>query len=117
MCEIPAKDTQGPAGKTRYGVSVPSGRDFRARLFLARSRLPPVQVALLQGRVLAREDREKQGEGHQTETALADAGWRILTVWECAFKGRTRKPESEILAAAAWWLRSGSGSMVLEGSA
>ena len=61
------------------------------------------------GRNRAKETRD--------EDSLGQAGWRILTVWECALKGRTRRPESEILAAAAWWLRSGSGNMVLEGSA
>lgn len=29
--------------------------------------------------------------------ALADAGWRVLTIWECALRGVDRWPEEQIL--------------------
>jgi DNA mismatch endonuclease (patch repair protein) len=46
---------------------------------------------------------------------LLAAGWRTLTVWECAVKGRQRLPEEEITAIAAEWLVSGIGDLELEG--
>lgn len=49
--------------------------------------------------------------------ALHVAGWRVLTVWECALKGRARLPEGEALTRAAEWLRAGQGDLVLEGRA
>jgi DNA mismatch endonuclease (patch repair protein) len=41
--------------------------------------------------------------------------WRILTVWECCLKGRTRWSEGEIAAAAANWLATGEGDLELRG--
>jgi DNA mismatch endonuclease, patch repair protein len=51
----------------------------------------------------------------ETNRALAGAGWRILTVWECATKGRTRLAEGELTNLAAAWLLSGTGNMTLRG--
>ena len=38
--------------------------------------------------------------------ALTAEGWRVLTIWECALKGRTRRPVDEVVRKAARWLRS-----------
>jgi DNA mismatch endonuclease (patch repair protein) len=38
--------------------------------------------------------------------ALRRDGWRILTIWECALKGRAKLPENEILAQAGKWVLS-----------
>ena len=42
-------------------------------------------------------------------TNLLDAGWRVLTVWECAFrgKGKTQKDFDRIISSTEKWLRSG----------
>lgn len=40
------------------------------------------------------------------ERALADAGWRMAVVWECALKGRNRKPLEDVISACAVWLTS-----------
>ncbi len=47
--------------------------------------------------------------------ALADAGWRILEVWECALKGRTRRPLEQVIAQIDAWLPSESPGLVLRG--
>lgn len=44
-------------------------------------------------------DREVKG-------ALDRAGWRVLTVWECALKGPSRIGADAVVSAAADWLRS-----------
>lgn len=49
--------------------------------------------------------------------ALHVAGWRVLTVWKCALKGRARLPEGEAMARATEWLRGGQKNLVLEGRA
>ena len=36
--------------------------------------------------------------------SLKKEGWYILTIWECALKGRTRRPVDQILDMAADWL-------------
>ncbi len=50
-------------------------------------------------------NREKDAE---TARALSTNGWRILTIWECALKGRTRLPVNDVIARAAEWLKGGN---------
>lgn len=58
-------------------------------------------------------NREKDAEN---EMALIAVGWRILTVWECAIKGRTRLSLDEMIQAAATWLINGEENIVLQGT-
>ena len=39
------------------------------------------------------------------EEALAEAGWRVAVVWECALKGRTSLPIGEVGDKLGEWLR------------
>ncbi len=55
----------------------------------------------------ARDERNVQ--------ALLDGGWRVMTVWECALKGKTRRPEAEVLYLAMRWLRSNRKSRDIGG--
>ena len=41
------------------------------------------------------------------EAALLADGWRVLTVWECALKGRVRLPVDTVLDRAGEWLVNG----------
>lgn len=36
--------------------------------------------------------------------ALLNSGWRILTIWECALKGRTRLEFAEVIDVASTWI-------------
>ncbi|MGX7742333.1 very short patch repair endonuclease [Rhodopseudomonas parapalustris] len=51
----------------------------------------------------------------RTRKALADAGWRHATVWECALKGRSRLPLTEVVDRCASWLRSESPLLEIRG--
>jgi len=51
-------------------------------------------------------NRDKDRENRE---ALRSAGWRILTIWECAMKGRYRRSIDNVHNLAAEWLRSGVG--------
>jgi len=35
---------------------------------------------------------------------LKDSGWRVLTIWECSLKGRTRLKESALAEKISAWL-------------
>lgn len=37
---------------------------------------------------------------------LRDAGWRILTIWECALKGRGKLPFETVMGEASDWIES-----------
>lgn len=49
--------------------------------------------------------------------ALGEAGWRVLTVWECALKGKTALSLDAVADTAARWLHSGEANGVIEGVA
>lgn len=38
--------------------------------------------------------------------ALLSSGWRVLVVWECALKGKTRLPIGEVIERCGVWIRS-----------
>ncbi len=50
------------------------------------------------GKNIERDQRQYQ--------ALAETGWRIGTVWECALKGKTRRPFDSVVDQCAIWLES-----------
>ena len=52
----------------------------------------------------------------RTSHLLDDAGWRIMTVWECALKGRGCKNESDVVQAVASWLTTGTGNSEIRGA-
>ena len=45
-----------------------------------------------------RNDRRSRAE-------LNELGWRVLTVWECALKGRSRRPVEDVTEVVARWLQ------------
>ncbi|MGL4635402.1 MAG: very short patch repair endonuclease [Beijerinckiaceae bacterium] len=53
----------------------------------------------------------------RTTEALAAAGWRQSVVWECALKGRTRRPVEKVIADCAEWLRSDKPALEIRGQA
>lgn len=46
---------------------------------------------------------------------LAELGWRHLTIWECALKGKMRLPIEEVANRTSEWLLQGVGSAEIEG--
>ena len=57
-------------------------------------------------------NRERDRENRE---ALRLIGWRMLTIWECAVKGRYRKPINDVCDLAAQWLRAGIGDSEISG--
>lgn len=59
-------------------------------------------------------------EGNRARDAVSCAslhrnGWRVLTLWECALKGRSRRNEGETVTAIAQWLVTGTGNREVRG--
>lgn len=63
--------------------------------------------------------REKIGRNRlrdaRVRQELGTLGWRSLTIWECALRGRSQAALGTLLARAAGWLRSGAGSRQIRG--
>lgn len=51
----------------------------------------------------------------ENRQALAQAGWRILEIWECALKGKMRMPGEAVIQQAAHWLESDSARAEIQG--
>lgn len=49
--------------------------------------------------------------------ALEIMGWKVLTVWECALKGRHKRRLPEVIHTAAHWIQFGEDSAAIEGHA
>jgi DNA mismatch endonuclease (patch repair protein) len=50
-------------------------------------------------------DANKSRDERKAQTLLAD-GWRVLTVWECALRGKTARNPHYIASAVRRWLQS-----------
>jgi DNA mismatch endonuclease Vsr len=57
-------------------------------------------------------NREKDAE---SEALLSEAGWRILTIWECALKGKTRLDFEPLIDDISEWIVSGDTDREIEG--
>lgn len=49
-------------------------------------------------------DGNRERDARQLE-ALKAAGWRVLTVWECAMRGPRAPDRSQLLSKIAFWIR------------
>ena len=47
--------------------------------------------------------------------ALIGLGWRVGVVWECALKGRTRRPVESVIQKCSDWLRSDAPRFEIKG--
>lgn len=59
-------------------------------------RLPGTRTDFWRQKINGNVARDRRSAG-----ALAELGWRQLTVWECALRGRARLPVDEVAALAA----------------
>lgn len=50
-------------------------------------------------------------------SALAETGWRVAIIWECALKGKTRLSLSDLIEGCAVWLRLGEPRLEIRGRA
>ena len=48
---------------------------------------------------------------------LHSLGWRVLTVWECALKGKARRPLPEVIHTVANWLQFDNNDADIQGKA
>lgn len=56
-----------------------------------------------------------QENDRRHSVALAKAGWRLGTVWECSMKGKTRLPDGAPVELLAEWLCSDRASIEIAG--
>jgi DNA mismatch endonuclease, patch repair protein len=64
----------------------------------------------------AKIDRNRARD-HEVREQLADAGWRQLTVWECAMWGSGRIPDDDLIGLIADWVCNNSPAHEIRGAA
>ena len=72
---------------------------------------PSSRKAFWKEKITGNIDRDRKNHA-----ALEQLGWRILTIWECALKGKTRKSLDDVIEQTASWLRSGKSNSEITGT-
>ncbi|MEX0450171.1 very short patch repair endonuclease [Spiribacter sp. 221] len=73
-------------------------------------RLPSTRTDFWQSKIEKTRIRDKKNNAR-----LRELGWRVLIIWECALRGRTRQSPDRVLGSAASWLRSAQAMLEITG--
>lgn len=73
-------------------------------------RWPATRKEFWKTKILRNKDVDRRAQDD-----LCRAGWRILTIWECALKGRGKRPLDDVLDQACEWIRSKKDRAEIEG--
>ena len=71
---------------------------------------PQTRTDFWERKIKGNRDRDKR-----VLSLLKADGWRVLTVWECALKGKTRREPEELIKRIVSWLVSGGDAKEIEG--
>lgn len=52
----------------------------------------------------------------QTNYRLQQAGWRVMTIWECAVKGKTKLDQNSVVKICRSWLLSSNSTKEIRGN-
>lgn len=63
-------------------------------------KMPTSRQEFWSEKIAANRQRDRR-----TDQALSEAGWRVLTVWECSLKGTKRRQPEEVLTCCESFLR------------
>jgi DNA mismatch endonuclease (patch repair protein) len=64
-------------------------------------KLPSGNAEFWRAKIEGNRERDKRAQ-----KALRTGGWRVLTVWECSLRGKSRLDLQAVVAECARWLRS-----------
>lgn len=73
-------------------------------------RLPGTRRDFWQQKIAANKERDANNV-----RLLTEAGWRVMIVWECALKGRTKVPVEAVIPRIADWLTGDAVSYEIRG--
>jgi len=73
-------------------------------------KLPRTRADFWLGKITTNRERDQRAAA-----GLAEAGWRILTVWECCLKGPARLPLDDVIGRCAAFIRGSERTTDLRG--
>lgn len=62
---------------------------------------PSTRKEFWRGKILGNCERDSN-----TKSCLMDQEWRILTIWECSLKGKTKLPTEVLIEKTVFWLNN-----------
>jgi DNA mismatch endonuclease (patch repair protein) len=62
-------------------------------------KVPATRTEFWLAKIQANRDRD-----YRDQNKLLAAGWRVLIIWECALKGKLKKPPAEVATQAESWI-------------
>lgn len=65
-------------------------------------RLPATRTNFWRDKILSNRHRDRRNV-----EALRKDGWRVLEIWECSWRGKTRQDPEKTVARVAEWLEQG----------
>ena len=74
-------------------------------------RLPATRTAFWRDKIDRNRTRDQK-----VRALVEEAGWRCLSVWECAFRGPGQVGEEEMLRQAATWIEGGQRTGEIRGT-
>jgi DNA mismatch endonuclease (patch repair protein) len=73
-------------------------------------RMPTTRPEFWKAKIAANQKRDVV-----VSEKLTEAGWRQLTIWECAIRGRSPDEIAKVIGLAARWIRSKNARLELRG--
>ena len=71
---------------------------------------PKTQKEFWQNKINSNKERDIKNN-----KLLSGAGWRVLTIWECAVKGKSTGSLDKVVDTASRWLANGNKNMEITG--
>ncbi len=75
-------------------------------------KLPATRTNFWSGKIATNQARD-----HRVILALTEQEWRVLTIWECAVKGKTRWNFEELMTSVSRWIKSSAVRLEISGVA
>lgn len=73
-------------------------------------KVPATRTSFWLGKINSNVERD-----NRHIAALSAAGWKVLVVWECALRGKTRLEEEAMATRLEEWICAGDGNSEIDG--
>lgn len=73
-------------------------------------RMPRTRTDFWRDKIRSNRERDQRNI-----VALRERHWRVLEIWECSWRGKTRQIPCTLIDQVADWLKNGNGTESIEG--
>jgi len=73
-------------------------------------RMPSTRTSFWRDKIRSNRERDRRNI-----EALREEDWRVLEIWECSWRGKTRQPSQRLVDQVSDWLKHGNTIASIEG--